>query len=107
MTEERLKEIKDSIDFQLDIAKINKLDGVINCLIEEQELYDEVIRLQQENQSLKKELNKHIKEGIEKDIRINNALEYINDGSVFDGSGMCANDLRLLLSGIIARSGKK
>lgn len=77
MTEERLKEIKDSIDFQLNIAKINKLDGVINCLIEEQELYDEVINLKNENERLKKELNKHIKEGIEKDIRIDKAIEYI------------------------------
>lgn len=38
--------------------------------------------------------------------RIDNALEYINDGS-FDGSSMCANDLRLLLSGIIVRSDKE
>ena len=82
MTEERLKEIKDSIDFQLDIAKINKLDGVINCLIEEQELYDEVINLKEENERLKKELNKHIKEGIEKDIIIDKAKAKLR--SMFD-----------------------
>ena len=70
-------------------------------------LLDYITDLQEENERLKKELNKHIKEGIEKCQIIFSALEYINDGSVFDGSGMCANDLRLLLSGIIARSGKK
>ena len=62
--------------------------------------------LKNENERLKKELNKHIKERMEKDQRIFNALEYINDGSAFDGSSMCANDLRLLLSGIIVRSDK-
>ncbi len=72
-----------------------------------EELYQRIFELEGLNEKLKEELNKHIKEGIEKDIRINNALEYINDGSVFDGSGMCANDLRLLLSGIIVRSDKE
>lgn len=105
MTEERLQEIKDSIEFQAIYIKEHNFETVL--LEEETDLYNEVIDLKEENKRLKKELNKHIKEGIEKDIRINNALEYINDGSVFDGSGMCANDLRLLLSGIIVRSGKK
>lgn len=77
MTEERLKEIKDSIDFQLDVCKITeqKLPNIL--ALEEKELYDEVINLKEENERLKKELNKHIKEGIEKDIRIDKAIEYI------------------------------
>ena len=75
MTEERLKEIKDSIDFQLDVCKITKQELPNILAIEEKELYDEVIRLQQENERLKEELNNHIKEGIEKDIRINNELK--------------------------------
>ena len=105
MTEERLQEIKDSIEFQAIYIKEHNFETAL--LEEETDLYNEVIDLKEENKRLKKELNKHIKEGIEKNIRINNALEYINDGSVFDGSGMCANDLRLLLSGIIVRSDKE
>ena len=43
MTEERLKEIKDSIDLQLIVAKsIGIQDAIAE---EEKELYDEVIRL--------------------------------------------------------------
>lgn len=105
MTEERLQEIKDSIDIQKEFMDMKNY--ATELVEEKQELYDEVIRLQQENERLKKELNKHIKEGIEKDQIIFSALEYINDGSVFDGSGMCANDLRLLLRGIIVRSDKE
>ena len=54
MTEERLKEIKDSIDFQLTIAKSLGVDDEV--VLEEKELYDEIIRL-------KKELEKGEKNG--------------------------------------------
>jgi histidyl-tRNA synthetase len=43
MSDEKLQEIKDSIDFQLQYAKlVNYNDTIIR---EEQELYNEVIRL--------------------------------------------------------------
>lgn len=45
MTEERLKEIKDSIDFQLKIgAALNVIDETVK---EELELYNEVVRLRE------------------------------------------------------------
>ena len=45
MTEERLKEIKDSIDFQNNIAMIRDYDRLF--IDEELELYNEVIRLRE------------------------------------------------------------
>ena len=57
MTDERLKEIKDSIDFQDEIIYLKSLGKNIQVLIdEEKELYNEVIRLREENNILK-ELN--------------------------------------------------
>lgn len=74
MTEERLKEIKDSIDFQKKIYEIKGYElGIVQ---EEIDLYNEVMNLKEENERLKKELNNHIKEGIEKDIRRNKELKY-------------------------------
>lgn len=55
MTEERLKEIKDSIDFQIEIATVLRVKD--ETLIEEQELYDEVIRLKKYQESYRKELD--------------------------------------------------
>lgn len=43
MTEERLKEIKDSIDFQLMIGTIK--GHTLDVIKEEEELYNEVVRL--------------------------------------------------------------
>lgn len=46
MSEERLKEIKDSIDFQIKISKAyNSSAEVLPVLNEELELYNEVVRL--------------------------------------------------------------
>ena len=45
MTEERLKEIKDSIDLQLEACKIFKQDNELT--LEELELYNEVVRLRE------------------------------------------------------------
>lgn len=45
MTEERLKEIKDSIDFQNNIAMIRDYDRLF--IDEELELYNEVVRLRE------------------------------------------------------------
>ena len=43
MTEERLKEIKDSIDFQKEILIAHNMETL--CVDEELELYNEVVRL--------------------------------------------------------------
>ena len=45
MTEERLKEIKDSIDFQLMIGTIK--GHTLDVIKEEEELYNEVVRLKE------------------------------------------------------------
>ena len=48
MTEQRLKEIKDSIDLQLGFARAIQLGtNTINILDEELELYNEVVRLRE------------------------------------------------------------
>lgn len=43
MNKERLQEIKDSIDFQREVLIANNMRTL--CMDEEQELYDEVVRL--------------------------------------------------------------
>ena len=47
MSEERLKEIKDSIDLQMYVAKLSNSEATIECINEEIELYNEVIRLRE------------------------------------------------------------
>lgn len=47
MTEERLKEIKDSIDFQLEQCDLFKVNGAKLLAEEELELYNEVVRLRE------------------------------------------------------------
>ena len=54
------------------------------------ELIDDNRKLREENKKLQK--------------RIDNAIEYINNSSCFDGSYMTKHDLLMLLSGIIVRS---
>lgn len=56
MTEERLKEIKDSIEFQKNITMIRDYDRTF--INEEIELYNEVVRLREENEKIKK-MNMH------------------------------------------------
>ena len=53
MSEERLKEIKDSIDLQHDLLTIK--GDRLELINEEIELYNEVVRLQKENEMLKLE----------------------------------------------------
>ena len=101
MTEERLKEIKDSIDFQKKIYEIKGYElGIVQ---EEIDLYNEVITLKEEIERLKKELNKHIKEGIEKDQRIFNALSLITkvivNSEIKGNSALNLNDLINILQG--------
>ena len=48
MSEERLKEIKDSIDLQYEMAKRFDMENDVKVLIDEElELYNEVIRLRE------------------------------------------------------------
>lgn len=56
MTEKRLKEIKDSIDFQEKVMAAYGQDMLL--VTEEKELYDEVLRLKEENSRLKDEVAK-------------------------------------------------
>lgn len=58
MTKERLEEIKDSIDFQLEVAEHIKADSVIECLNEEKELYNYVIELENMKEEVKEYLIK-------------------------------------------------
>lgn len=60
MTEKRLVQIKDSIDFQTRVMKAYGQDMLL--VTEEKELYDEVIRLREENKKLKEEIDNLIKE---------------------------------------------
>ena len=53
MTNERLKEIKDSIGLQAKVMQIKHLDTTI--IDEELELYNEVIRLREENEKIRKQ----------------------------------------------------
>lgn len=52
MTEERLKEIKDSIDFQLSVCDIPEYETSKLLAEEELELYNEVVRLREEIKKL-------------------------------------------------------
>lgn len=63
MKKERLKEIKDSIDFQLEVAKHIKADSVIECLNEEKELYNYVIELESMKEEIRKYINKWFADG--------------------------------------------
>ena len=60
-------------------------------------------QLKNENERLKKELNKHIKEGIEKDQRIFNALSLITkvivNSEIKGNSALNLNDLINILKG--------
>ena len=85
MTEERLQEIKDSIEFQALYIKEHNFETAL--LEEETDLYNEVITLIEENERLKKELNKHIKEGIEKDIIIDKAINILELSAM--NKGIC------------------
>ena len=71
MSEERLQEIKDSIDFQREILIANNMKTL--CVDEEQELYDEVVRLKKQ----KDDVVEYIKnlEG-DYDLELANCVKY-------------------------------
>lgn len=60
----------------------------------------EIKALKEGRQAMAKELQ-------DRRERIDNAIEYINNPSCFDGSYMTKHDLLMLLSGIIVRSDKE
>ena len=66
----------------------------------ENELFDRIFELKEENERLKKELNKHIKEGIEKDIIIDKAIKYIEEKADYPISYYhCLQELSVILQG--------
>ena len=69
MSEERLNEIKDSIDFQLRVCEINNYET--DMIIEEKELYNEVLS----NKMLIQELRDTIDNQKEEIDRLNNIIE--------------------------------
>lgn len=72
MSEERLQEIKDSINFQYELIVSKGIDrSALLFTDEEQELLEEVERLNKENEHLRTALN--TKENIIKEVR-----EYMN-----------------------------
>lgn len=96
MSEERLQEIKDSIDLQLTVAKSTKIRNELAD--EEKELYDAYINLQQENERLK-ELKENAskvcvaehKYGVEKaeeardyKSRCEKAISYIKEKGIYN-----------------------
>lgn len=64
MTEERLKEIKDSVDFQLSVCDIPGYEYSKLLAEEELELYNEVVRLREIIDKTNKYLDKLIEYGI-------------------------------------------
>lgn len=83
MSEERLKEIKDSIGLQASVMQIKHLDTTI---------IDEEISVYISPKGYGKSY-------YELQQRIDKAIEYINKGSYFDGSLMCKSDLINILRG--------
>ena len=79
MSEERLKEIKDSIELQKNITMIRNYDRTF--INEEIELYNEVIRLREENNQLDDIRNANYLSWQDSVARINEAIEYINKHS--------------------------
>lgn len=71
MSEERLKEIKDIIDYQDEVKSYT--DDYENLV----DLYNEVIRLRLENKDFKKRLKKQVDVSIEQSKTIDKAIEYI------------------------------
>lgn len=68
MTEERIQEIKDSINFQYELIVSKGIDrSALLFTDEEQELLEEVERLNKENEHLRTALNS--KESIIKEVR--------------------------------------
>lgn len=77
MTEERLQEIKDSVEFQYAVAKAQGVDNALLFTNEEEELIEEVERLNKELELQKLKLEDTKKELIGKDKYIDKLkIEY-------------------------------
>ena len=72
MSEERLEEIKDSIEFQKRIVRAYGQDLLL--VSEEQELYDEIIRLKEVIKFMNNDLDKYIKKN-------KDTIKYIKENS--------------------------
>jgi regulator of replication initiation timing len=85
VSEERLQEIKDSVKFQYILAKAKGYDNALLFTNEEEELIEEVERLNKENEHLRTALN--TKESIIKEVReYIEEKEYIDYNPTLDGS---------------------
>ena len=73
ISEKRLQEIKDSIDFQRELLIANNMKTL--CVDEEQELYDEILKLQQRIDKAIETLEEYIYDG--EIIRIGGIENYI------------------------------
>ena len=73
ISEKRLQEIKDSIDFQRELLIANNMKTL--CVDEEQELYDEILKLQQRIDKAIETLEESIYDG--EIIRIGGIENYI------------------------------
>ena len=94
MSEERLQEIKDSIELQYKVQEANDLHSFNIFTDEEQELVEEVERLNKENEHLRTALNS--KESIIKEVR-----EYIEEMQIwlvgFEDFGITTKELLKIL----------
>ena len=88
MSEERLQEIKDSIEFQYTLAKAKGYDNALLFTNEEEELVEEIERLNKDNDDLQNRFNSLMeahKICDEENERLNNiinkAIEYIEQES--------------------------
>ena len=77
MSEERLQEIKDSIEFQYTLAKAKGYDNALLFTNEEEELVEEIDRLNNMIERLNNQLQQ--KENIIKEVR-----EYIENNDLYE-----------------------
>lgn len=84
MSEERLQEIKDSIELQYTLAKIKGYDNALLFTNEEEELIEEIERLNKQLQLISDEFLKYDWENSSKEQIINQLKSLYN--SIFKGS---------------------
>ncbi|MBQ1551698.1 MAG: hypothetical protein IIZ67_06310 [Bacilli bacterium] len=77
MSEERLQEIKDSIDLQLELSKQLKVDD--EMILEEKELYDYVIELKEKIKKKDEGIKAFVEELTEYATKCDKAIEFIEE----------------------------
>ena len=94
MSEERLQEIKDSVNFQREILLAHNMGTL--CVDEEQELIEEIERLNKRIEIKNNRIQQLMKRT--RSARIDKAIEYIvNNSELFDEDTF--NDLLVILQG--------